>query len=234
MLVLTSASGKFLRRFHALKQGVATNARIGGASSGLRMPTLARHLPDTGSIRAAGSRVSQEAKVRGAGAREVLQRSVRLINVARYLSEGLGRSQHQPAGRRALEAMKRSARVTISSRYMRYEQKINQHPTRTATAEGRAYLERLPEGGEYVRSPDAPPDSEVVVLGEDGEIMEDDNDAWELASCGTVDESSLKKPGAKSDARHGEDRRWAMTLQFYDRLATAAARLEAKRTSDKG
>ena len=74
-----------------------------------------------------------------------------------------------------------------------------------------------------------------------GESSEEDDDRQALGRAGEKDKDEKEKlwdtlTGAKANAemKQFQDRHWAATEIFYSHLATATARLEAKRDHERG
>lgn len=187
-----------MRRHHILDaQGAESKTSIGPLPGVLGMPVVPRRLPDTASLRAAGTRVSDGTKMGSSRALAALKHSVRLITTIRYMSDLPTTGRRQWNGN---------------------------------AADDRDFGE-----GE-ARPDDGSSDSdEGEDLTEDGKALADGNRQLEGAAGGAMIASRGPKRGSKfGPKRDTGDRRWAMTVQFYEHVATAAARLESKRTADRG
>lgn len=131
---------------------------------------------------------------------------------------------------RALAALRRSVRLITMSRHM----------SNLPTTSGRKWnINAADDDGlgdsETRRHDESSASSEDEDIVEDKNVLATGNEKPAGAANSAMIASGALTRGGKSGPKRGtEDRRWAMTVQFYEHVATAAARLEFNRTDDTG
>lgn len=126
-------------------------------------------------------------------------------------------------GERALEALQRAVRLIAISKYMsNAPARLRQGKQSEEAARGLG-TSLLGQGEEHLPGREAD-------YRREGDMLEHVD--------GLVDEKESREvltgAKAKAMANQEKERHWAMTEQFYAHLATAAQRLEAKKTTDRG